>query len=34
MCYDGFTVKINLFKYKRFKDGSQGVDTKILVRAT
>ena len=23
-----FTVKINLFKYKRFKDGTQGVATK------
>ena len=21
MCYNGFTTKINLFKYKRFKDG-------------
>ena len=24
----GFAVKINLFKYKRFKDGTQGVATK------
>ena len=24
----GFKVKINLFKYKRFKDGTQGVATK------
>ena len=22
MCYIGFTIKINLFKYKIFKDGS------------
>ena len=21
MCYNGFTIKIDLFKYKRFKDG-------------
>ena len=30
MCYNGFTIKINLFKSKKFKD--EGVPTKILGR--
>ena len=32
MCYNGFTTKINLFKYKRFKDGK--CRYKVLYRAT
>ena len=31
-CYNGFTMKINFFKYKKFKGG--GCAYKILGRAT
>ena len=33
MCYNVFTIKVNLIKYKRFKDGLY-VPTKIPGRAT
>ena len=32
MCYNRFTIQIDLFKYKRFK--MEGVPKKILGRAT
>ena len=32
MCYNSFSTKINLFKYKRFK--IESVATKVLYRAT
>lgn len=32
MCYNGFTIKLDLFKYKRFKNGS--VAKELLYRTT
>ena len=33
MCHNGFTIKNEFFKYKRFKGGGGGAPIKILGRA-